>query len=155
MTARGTTDYSDTRDWNCAAQERVCDAEVELCAQHRRTKKGDADADSKFRSEFAIANSRRRLTRRNGGNSTAALMQRNDPLSQLQNAATCCSVYVRAAPRLLDRTTLQPKCRDGSLQSATPAHRTRWFKIDNFDQEKVFRFGPLRQWPPSRIFYPF
>ncbi len=34
--------------------------------------------------------------------STAALMQHNDPLSQLQHAATCCSVHVRAAPRSLD-----------------------------------------------------
>ncbi len=51
--------------------------------------------------------------------------------------------------------TLQPKCRDGTLQSATTAHQTRWVKVENFDQERVFRFGPIRQWSPSRIFYPF
>ncbi len=27
-----------------------------------------------------------------------------------------------------------------TLQSATLAHRTRWVKIENFDQERVFRF---------------
>ncbi len=42
-----------------------------------------------------------------------------------------------------------------TLQSATPAHRTRWVKIKNFDQERVFRFRPLRRWSPSRTFYPF
>ncbi len=44
-----------------------------------------------------------------------------------------------------------------AVQNATPARRTRCFKIENFDQERVFCFGPLRQWShkfPSRIFYP-
>ncbi len=45
-----------------------------------------------------------------------------------------------------------------TLQSATPANCTKWVKIANFDQERVFRFGPLCQWSqkfPSRIFYLF
>ncbi len=42
-----------------------------------------------------------------------------------------------------------------TLQSATPAHRIKWFRIEKFDQEREFRFGPLRQWSPCRIFYPF
>ncbi len=53
---------------------------------------------------------------------------------------------------------LQPKCWDGTLQSATPAHRTRWVKTENYDQAIVFRFGTLRQWCVKflpRIFYPF
>ncbi len=41
--------------------------------------------------------------------------------------------------------------RHSAVRSATPAHRTRWVKIEMFDQERVFRFGPLRQWSPSRI----
>ncbi len=41
------------------------------------------------------------------------------------------------------------------VQSATPTHHTRWVKIENFYQERVFRSGPLRQWYPSRNFYPF
>ncbi len=36
-----------------------------------------------------------------------------------------------------------------------PAHRTRWVKIENFELERVFCFGPLQRWSPSRIFYPF
>ncbi len=39
-----------------------------------------------------------------------------------------------------------------TLQSATPAHRTSWVKIENFDQERVFRIGSLRQWSASSIF---
>ncbi len=39
--------------------------------------------------------------------------------------------------------------------SAIPAHRTRWVKIENFDQEKVFRFQPLCEWSSSRIIYQF
>ncbi len=42
-----------------------------------------------------------------------------------------------------------------TVQSAPSAHCNRWVKIENFDQERVFRFGPLRQWSPSRTFYPF
>ncbi len=42
-----------------------------------------------------------------------------------------------------------------TLQSATPAHRTRWVKIENFDHERVFRFRPLLQWSISRIFTHF
>ncbi len=42
-----------------------------------------------------------------------------------------------------------------TLQSATKVHRTRCVRIENFDQERVFRFGPLHQWSPSKIFYPF
>ncbi len=43
-----------------------------------------------------------------------------------------------------------------TLQSATPAHRTRWVKIGNFDQERVFCFKPLcQQWSLSTIFYSF
>ncbi len=40
-------------------------------------------------------------------------------------------------------------------QSAGMAHHTRWIKIENFDQKRVFRFRPLRQWSPCRIFYLF
>ncbi len=40
-------------------------------------------------------------------------------------------------------------------QSSEMAHRTRWVIIENFDQERVFHFEPLRQWSPSKIFYPF
>ncbi len=35
---------------------------------------------------------------------------------------------------------------------------TRWVKFENFNLERVFRFGTLRQWSrkfPFRIFYPF
>ncbi len=42
-----------------------------------------------------------------------------------------------------------------TLQSAIPAHHTRWVKIENSDHERIFRFGPLRQWSLSRIFYSF
>ncbi len=41
------------------------------------------------------------------------------------------------------------------VQSASPAHRTRWVKMENFDLGRVFRFGLLRRWSPSKIFYPF
>ncbi len=41
------------------------------------------------------------------------------------------------------------------VQSAIPAHRTRWVKMENFDLEGVFPFATLCQWSPSRIFYPF
>ncbi len=61
--------------------------------------------------------------------------------------------------------TLYPKCQGGTLQpklqSATPgtSHQMGQNKIENFDQERVFRFGTLHhQWCvkflPS-IFYPF
>ncbi len=42
-----------------------------------------------------------------------------------------------------------------TLQSATAAYRTRLVKIENFDQEKVFLFGPLLQCSPFGIFYAF
>ncbi len=103
MTTKGTTDYSDMCNWNRVAQNGF--AMLRWNYTHStdgRTKKEDVDVDSKFRSEFAIANSRRRPTCQNGGNSTAVLMQHNDPLSQLQHATTCCSVHVRAALCSLD-----------------------------------------------------
>ncbi len=37
-------------------------------------------------------------------------------------------------------------CHSVPLQSATPAPRTRKVKMENFDQERVFRFGTLHQW---------
>ncbi len=42
-----------------------------------------------------------------------------------------------------------------TLQSATTEHRTRWVKIENFDQERVFRFGQLWRYSAPKIFYPF